>query len=114
MGKTLTELRKFNRDRRARQRAAARTAGVPPLAKVSSAIAEANSFAMRTGVNIAGRQIMIDSGLVMTTAVSILVDRWGYDRDRSAQAVAHLLHPRPEHTWPGYVPSHAKSPTPGI
>ena len=109
MPKTIAEVRKFNRERRAKQRAAARAAGVPPPAQVHAALAEASAFAMRAGVNIAGRQLLIDSGMMMVTAVEILVHRAGYDVQRSREAVAKIMAPRPEHVWPGYVPSHINS-----
>lgn len=112
MAKSIAEIREFNRLRRARQRAAQRAAGVPSGAKVTAAIGEAVSFAMRAGVNIGdgGRpQLLIDSGLVITTAVDILVRRHRCNRRRSSAAVASIVSPRPEHTWPSYVPTHAGS-----
>lgn len=109
MAKTIAEVRAFNRERRSRQRAAARAAGVPPPPQVHAALAEASAFAMRAGVNIEGRRLLIDSGLMMTTAVEILVHRAGYDLQRSREAVARIVAPRPEHVWPNFVPSHTKT-----
>lgn len=118
MARTIAELRKFNRERRAAQRAAARAAGIPPADRVTAAVGEATSFAMRSGVkrpgvNIeqdAGLHLWINTGLVITTAVAILVDRWGFDRRHSSLAVARIVAPRPEHLWPRYVPTHTKAP----
>lgn len=113
MAKTIAELRKFNRERRAAQRAAARAAGVPSADRVHAAIAEATAFAMRAGgVNIGNdgqRHLQIDAAMVITTAVDILAKRGDHDLARSREAVAKALYPRPVHTWPGYVPSHAKA-----
>lgn len=112
MAKTIAEVRKFNRDRRAKQRAAARAAGVPAPAQVHAALAEAAAFVMRSGVNIGENdapRLYVDSGMLIKSAVDILARRGGYDLQRSREAVAKVVSPRPEHVWPGYVPSHTKS-----
>jgi hypothetical protein len=113
MPRTIAELRKFNRERRAAQRAAAREAGIPPADRVAAAIAEATAFAMRSGgVNIGddGEQhLQIDAATVITAAVDILTRRAGFDMKHSRAAVARIVAPRPEHVWPGYVPSHTKA-----
>lgn len=117
MARTISELRKFHRERRAVQRAAARAAGVPPADRVTASIGEATAFAMRSGVkspgvNIeqaAGAHLWIDTGLVLVTAVDILVRRGGFDPARSREAVARIVSPRPEHLWPQYIPSHTKT-----
>lgn len=113
MARTIAELRKFNRERRAAQRAAARAAGIPPADRVAAAIAEATSFAMRSGgVNIGSdgaQHLQIDAATLISAAVDILSKRAGFDAKHSRQAVARIVSPRPEHTWPGFIPSHTKS-----
>lgn len=115
MPRTIGEIRRADRERKRRQRAAATAAGIPSSNQVYHAIAEAVSFAGSSGVNIAaareGAEPVITIASVLSAARSILVDRLGFDGEATTAALLKALAPRPEHRWPSFVPSHAPVPT---
>jgi hypothetical protein len=107
MAMSIAERRKKDRTRKARQRAASRAAGTPPPAAVLHAIAEAVAFAAAADVehHPSGLAPTLELAVVVRTSRDILIKRCGYDRDRSIAALSKLLRPRPEHRWPGSIPS---------
>lgn len=108
MAMTPAERRKKERERKARQRAAARADGRPELAVVNTAIVEAVSFTL-AGVNIGLREgeraTFVNSVQVGRVAIKILVTRLGFDLEHSKAMVMDALAPREEHRWPSHVPS---------
>ncbi|WEJ31692.1 hypothetical protein [Devosia sp. SD17-2] len=116
MPRTISEIRKANRERKRIQRAAMAEAGVPTSAQVHNAIGEALAFAASSGVNIEatrrGEQPLIAVTSVLSAAHKILVHRLGLDAAACTAALLKVLAPRPEHRWPSYVPSHYCSPMP--
>jgi hypothetical protein len=113
---SIAQRRRSDRDRKRRQRAAARAAGVPSSAAALNAIAEGVAFLATSRVNIerarSGLTPQVDLALVFTTAVQILTARHGCDKHHSEVAIKRLLAPRPEHRWPSHVPTHAVTATP--
>lgn len=116
MPRTIAEIRRADRERKRRQRAAASAAGVPSAAQVNIALVEAMSFMSSAGVNIeaakAGAQPEIEVGQILSAAHKILVHRLGFDGEASTAALLKALAPRPEHRWPSFVPSHYAGPMP--
>ena len=110
MPRTIADIRKFDRERKRLQRAAAAAAGIPSAPAVNAAIVEALAFAGSAGVNIeaakTGAEPSIGMSAVLSAAHKILVSRLGFDGAASTTALLKALSPRPEHRWPSYVPSH--------
>lgn len=108
--------RRKERERKARQRAAARADGRPELAVVNAAIVESTAYAL-AGVNIGLREgeraTFVNTVQVGRVAIKILVVRLGYNLEHSRSMMIEALGPRPEHRWPSYVPSwsHALPPS---
>lgn len=107
--RTIQEKRRADRERKRRQRARARAAGAPGAAAVHRALTEALAFAMLTADTSTWRKAdawaPVNMGVVIETAVDILVVRHRFDRDHSKRAVRGALAPRPEHRWPSHVPT---------
>lgn len=116
MPRTISEIRKADRERKRIQRAAMQQAGIPTSAQVHNAIAEALSFAAASGVNIetakVGGQPAIEVRHVLSAAHKILTVRLGLNGEACTAALLKALAPRPEHRWPSYVPSHYAGPMP--
>lgn len=105
---TPAELEKAaDRKRQAERRERLRLARVPLTGVVDRVLIEAMAFQLaRTRVNaedLASSTVAV--GPVLKTAVRILVEREGYDRDASKAAIASRLAARPEHEDPNCVPS---------
>ncbi|SDG84038.1 hypothetical protein [Pelagibacterium luteolum] len=107
MAKTLAERRRYDRDRKRRQRQARREAGVPSVSTLNAAIAEGLAFAMRSADRSqwgAGKQ-PVDLADIFQTAQRILVNRHRCNPDHVREALKRAASPRPEHGWPSYTQS---------
>lgn len=107
MAKTLAERRRYDRDRKRRQRAAKKAAGIPPVSTLNAAIAEGLAYAMRAADRsswVDGRQ-PVDLGDIVRTAQRILVRRHGFDAGHVKTALQNAARPRPEHGWPSVANS---------
>lgn len=107
MAKTLAERRKYDRDRKRKQRAARRQAGIPSVSTLNAAIAEGVAFAMRSANRAAwgaGKQ-PVDLADIFQTAQRILVNRHRCNPDHVREALKRAAAPRQEHSWPSYTRS---------
>lgn len=99
----LAAARKRQADRRARMRAT----GKPDTNTVDKAVMEALAYTMAstqtTSVNVTATTISVST--LVWTAITILVDREGFDRAQSKAALKLRLRQREEHLDPSYVPS---------
>lgn len=116
MPRTITEIRRQDRDRKRAERSSIRALGIPTPAQANAAIVEACAFAAASSVNIeaakAGRQPVIEVRHILSAAHKILSIRLGLDSHQSTHALLKALTPRPEHRWPSHVPSHHVAPPP--
>lgn len=114
MTRTITEIRRNDRDRKRRQREHNRAQGVPTAAQVNAAIAEAVSFLAASNVNIEAVKNGYYPAILVTQLLSaahkILVVRCGYDGAACTRALLKAVAPRVEHQWPSFVPSHHHRP----
>lgn len=70
MPRTITEIRRADRERKRQQRAAAAASGIPSPNQVNIAIVEAVSFAASDGVNIAAAKAGSEPSITMAAVLS--------------------------------------------
>jgi len=94
------------RARQDRRREKMAALGKPLTSKVDAALVEAMAFNIADAV-LSGAQTdaYLSAGELVETALTILVDRQGYDRKQSKLAIATRMSLRDEHRDPSYVPS---------
>jgi hypothetical protein len=98
------------RQERRRDRMAA--LGKPQSVRVDSALVEAMAFEIaREVLDGARADAHISASDLIETALSILVDRQGYDRRQSKLAIATRMSLRDEHRDPSFIPSLRPDPT---
>lgn len=94
------------RARQARRRQRMLEAGKPDTMRVDGALVEAMAFELASAV-LGGAQpsAALPIAKLIDTALTILVDRQGYDRRQSKLAIAQRMSLRDDHRDPSYVPS---------
>lgn len=94
------------RARQARRRQRMLAAGRPDTMKVDGALVEALAFELAAAV-LSGAQTNASLPIanLIDTALTVLVDRMGYDRRQSKLAIAQRMSLRDEHRDPSYIPS---------